>query len=226
MTRIETQVAIIGAGPAGLMLSHLLLQYGIHSVVVELRSREHCETRIRAGVLEQGTVDLLRQTGLAARLDREGMVHRGIRIGFQDRLHRIPLSDLASGRAITVYGQHEVVRDLIAARLADAGEVLFDCENVSVRDLEGPHPTVHFDRDGQSVTLAADFIAGCDGFHGVCRSSVPDAAWQIVERTFPFAWLGVLAQAAPTSDELVYMSHERGFALFSMRSPHVTRLYL
>lgn len=226
MMRMETQVAIVGAGPAGLMLSHLLHQYGIDSVVVELRSREHCETRIRAGVLEQGTVDLLRASGLATRLDREGMVHRAIRVGFQGRLHRIPLSELTQGRAITVYGQHEVVKDLIAARLAAAGQTLFDCENVSLRGLEGPHPAVHFDREGHSIAVKADFIAGCDGFHGVSRPSAPPSAWHSFERHFPFAWLGVLAQAAPSSDELVYMSHERGFALFSMRSPRITRLYL
>ncbi|HEX3985858.1 MAG TPA: 4-hydroxybenzoate 3-monooxygenase [Acidobacteriaceae bacterium] len=226
MTLMETQVAIVGAGPAGLMLSHLLHQYGIHSAVVECRSREHCETRIRAGVLEQGTVDLLRRTGLAARLDREGMVHRGIRIGFGHRLHPIPLSDLTQDRAITVYGQHEVVKDMIAARVADGGEVIFDCANVSLRDCNGPHPTVCFDHGGESFALQANFIAGCDGFHGVCRSSIPEAVLQTFERHFPFAWLGVLAQAAPSSDELVYMSHQQGFALFSMRSPQVTRLYL
>lgn len=226
MTRIETQVAIVGAGPAGLMLAHMLHHSGIHSVIVELRSREHCENRIRAGVLEQGTVDLLRETGLAERLDREGMVHHGIRLAFDRRLFRIPLSALADGRAIAVYGQHELVRDMIACRLATSGELYFECSDVVVGNFEGPCPSVHCNYHGEPIELAADFIAGCDGFHGVCRAAIPDEAMQTFERTFPFAWLGVLAQVAPSSDELVYAHHERGFALFSMRSPQITRLYL
>ncbi|MGA7349699.1 MAG: 4-hydroxybenzoate 3-monooxygenase [Acidobacteriaceae bacterium] len=226
MTRIETQVAIVGAGPAGLMLAHLLHRSGIHSVIVELRSREHCEHRIRAGVLEQRTVDLLRATGLGARLDREGMVHHGIRLAFDRRLFRIPLSSLAQGRAITVYGQHELVKDMIAWRLATAGDLYFECADVTVHNLKGLHPSVHFDHQRKRIELAADYIAGCDGFHGVCRASIPAQAIETFEKSFPFAWLGVLAQAAPSSDELVYAHHERGFALFSMRSQQVTRLYL
>ena len=224
--RIATQVAIVGAGPAGLLLSHLLHRAGIHSVVVELRSRRHCEQRIRAGVLEQGTVDLLRGVGLASRLDREGMLHHGIRIGFEGRIHRIPLSARAGGRAITVYGQHELVKDIIAQRLADGGSIFFDAANVSVHDCESSSPSVRFEHDGRAIELTAHFIAGCDGFHGICRAAIPSHKLQIFEREYPFAWLGVLAEAPPSSEELVYMHHSHGFALFSMRSPQLTRLYL
>lgn len=226
MSRITTQVAIVGAGPSGLMLSHLLHLQGIHSVIVELRSRDYCENRIRAGVLEQGTVDLLRQSGAGARLAREGLVHHGIEIGFNRRRHRVPMSDLTGGKCVTVYGQHEVVKDLIAQRLLDGGDILFDCSEVTVDNCEGPLPTVRFARAGQAHEIVADYIAGCDGFHGICRGSVPEGYLQVFERTYPFGWLGVLADAAPSSDELVYMHHDRGFALFSMRSQRVTRLYL
>jgi p-hydroxybenzoate 3-monooxygenase len=226
MSRIQTQVAIVGAGPAGLMLSHLLHQLGIHSVVVEIRSREHCEQRVRAGVLEHGSVDLLRRSGVASRLDRDAMFHHGIHIGFNRRRHFIPLAELTGGKCVTIYGQQEVVKDLIAQRLADRGDVRFDCSNVTVHDPETPKPSVHFHHAGESSELAADFIAGCDGFHGVCRPSIPAGVLQVFEKTFPFGWLGILAQAPPTSEELVYMHHERGFALFSMRSHELTRLYL
>jgi len=226
MSGIKTQVAIIGAGPAGLALSHLLHLAGIHSIVVEVRSRDYCEQRIRAGVLEHCTVDLLRSAGLADRLDREGMLHHGIRIGFEGRIHRIPISELAQGRAITVYGQHELVKDMIARRLADRGTVYFDCSGVEVHNLDGPHPSVRFEQGGRSTEITADFIAGCDGFHGICRAAIPGHALRIYEREYPFAWLGILAEAPPSSEELVYMHHARGFALFSMRSPQITRLYL
>jgi p-hydroxybenzoate 3-monooxygenase len=226
MARIQTQVAIVGAGPAGLMLSHLLHLYGIHSILVEARSREHCENRIRAGVLEQGTVDLLRSAGVAARLDREGLIHHGIEIGFRERRHRIAMSDLTGGRCITVYGQHEVVKDLIARRLADGGDLRFDCAAVTVHDLHSAQPSVRFEHAGAAHEIAADYIAGCDGFHGVCRPSAPESVFQTFEKVYPFGWLGILVEAAPSSEELVYMHHERGFALFSMRSPKVTRLYL
>jgi p-hydroxybenzoate 3-monooxygenase len=226
MSRIGTQVAIVGAGPSGLMLSHLLHLQGIHSVIVELRSRDYCENRIRAGVLEQGTVDLLRQSGVGARLGREGLVHHGIEIGFNRRRHRIPLSELTGGKCVTVYGQHEVVKDLIAQRLSDGGDILFDCSEVRVDNCEGPAPSVRFARAGQAQEIVADYIAGCDGFHGICRGSAPAGYLQVFERTYPFGWLGVLAGAAPSADELVYMHHDRGFALFSMRSQSVTRLYL
>jgi p-hydroxybenzoate 3-monooxygenase len=208
------------------MLSHLLHLRGIHSVIVELRSREYCESRIRAGVLEQGTVDLLRRTGVGARLDREALIHHGFEISFDRRRHRIPISDLTGGKCVTVYGQHEVVKDLIARRLNDGGSIFFDCANTSVRSLEGPLPSVRFDHAGQTTELVADFIAGCDGFHGICREAAPLGHFQAFERTCAFGWLGILAEAAPSSEELVYAHHERGFALFSMRSPKLTRLYL
>jgi p-hydroxybenzoate 3-monooxygenase len=226
MSRLETQVAIVGAGPAGLMLSHLLHLHGIHSVLVELRSREHCEGRIRAGVLEQGTVDLLRRTGLGARLDREALVHRGIEISFDRRRHRIPISDLTGGKCVTVYGQHEVVKDLIARRLSDGGSILFDCAHTSIHEIDSSRPSVRVDHGGQPHEITADFIAGCDGFHGVCREAAPSGHFQSFERVFPFGWLGILADAAPSSEELVYAHHARGFALFSMRSQRLTRLYL
>ena len=226
MPKLETQIAIVGAGPSGLMLSHLLHLHGIHSVVVEDRAREYCETRIRAGVLEQGSVDLLRRSGVADRLEKEAMFHRGIEIGFNRRRHRIPMYDLTQGKCVTVYGQHEVVKDLIARRIADGGDIYFDSSAVSIHSIEGPHPLVRFEHAGRSYELAAEYIAGCDGFHGVCRPSIPPGILQCFERIYPFGWLGMLAEAAPSSDELIYMHHDRGFALFSMRSPQLTRLYL
>jgi len=226
VTRIETQVAIVGAGPAGLMLSHLLHLEGIHSVVLEIRSRDYCETRQRAGVLEQGTVDLLRRTGLGRRLDREGLTHHGIEIGFNRSRHRIAFDRLTGGKCVTVYGQHEVVKDLIAQRLSDGGDLRFDCSDVSIHGFEGTHPEVRIQYGSQDFEIAAEFIAGCDGFHGICRPSVPGGVLECFERVYPFGWLGILADAAPSSEELVYMHHDRGFALFSMRSPKLTRLYL
>lgn len=225
MGRSQTQVAIVGAGPAGLMLSHLLHLNGIGSVVLEARSRKHCEERIRAGVLEYCTVEMLRNAGVASRLDREGMQHDGIEIGLNGRLHRIPFREL-TGKNITVYGQHEVVRDLIARRLADGGEIRFECGKVSLHNIDSPHPAVRCTRESEEDEIDCDIIAGCDGFHGVCRPSIPDPILTCYDRTYPFAWLGILAEAPPVRDELVYMHHERGFALYSMRSPSITRLYL
>jgi p-hydroxybenzoate 3-monooxygenase len=224
--RVRTQVAIIGAGPAGLLLSHLLHRAGVDTVVLERRSRRHVEERIRAGVLEQGTVDLLNEAGVGERMRREGLVHHGLELLFGGRRHRVPLSELADGRAITVYGQHEVVKDLIAARLAAGGELAFEAEVASLHDLDGTTPRVRFRQGGEDRELACDFVAGCDGFHGVCRDAIPAGALQVFERTYPFAWLGILAEAPPASDELIYASHERGFALLSMRSPTISRLYL
>src|SRR5579863_1619855 len=226
MARFETQIGIVGAGPAGLMLSHLLHLNGIDSIVLEVRSRRHCEERIRAGVLEQGTVDLLRQSGLGARVDREGLRHEGIEIGLNRQRRRIDFAALTGGKAVTVYGQHEVVKDLIARRITDRGEIRFDCSNVSVHGMESSRPLVKFISEGQEHEIACDFIAGCDGFHGICRPAIPSAALQIFERAYSFAWLGILAQAPPSREELLYMHHERGFALYSMRSPQITRLYL
>ncbi len=223
---MRTQVGIVGAGPAGLLLSHLLHLQGVESVIVEGRSREYVEQRVRAGVLEQGAVDLLVQSGVGERLRREGLQHQGIELRFGGRGHRIDLAQLTGGRAITVYGQQEVVKDLIGARLGAGGEIVFEASEVSVHALESTRPRIRFRRDGAEAELACDVIAGCDGFHGICRPSVPVGVLSAFERTYPFAWLGILAQAAPSHEELIYAYHERGFALFSMRSPTVTRLYL
>jgi p-hydroxybenzoate 3-monooxygenase len=223
---VRTQVGIVGAGPAGLTLAQLLRAEGIESVVLEVRSRDHVEHRIRAGVLEQGTVDALAGAGAGERLQREGIVHHGIGLQFGGERYRVPLSDLTGGAAIVIYGQTEIVKDLIRLRLG-AGEPLhFEVSDVAVHDIESARPRITFVHDGRSQGLECDLIAGCDGFHGVCRDAVPDGALTLHERDWPFAWLGILAEAEPASEELIYAHHERGFALQSMRSPTVTRLYL
>jgi p-hydroxybenzoate 3-monooxygenase len=222
----RTQVAIVGAGPAGLLLARLLALQGVESVVLERRDREYVERRLRAGVLEQGTADLLRAAGVGERMDREGLVHHGVYLQFDGVRHRIPLGELTGGRAITVYGQHEVVKDLIAARLADGGEIRFDAEVRELRGLDGDQPTVRYAWNGEERELRCDFVAGCDGFHGACRGSIPAGALTLFERAYPFAWLGILARTPPSLDELIYAHHERGFALHSMRSPELTRLYV
>jgi p-hydroxybenzoate 3-monooxygenase len=226
MTRSRTQVGIVGAGPAGLLLGHLLHLQGIDSVILERSEREHVIERVRAGVLEQGTVDLMRQIGAGDRLDREGLRHEGLYLSFRGERHHVNMAALAGGRAITVYGQNEVVRDLIELRQATGRPILFGAAHVSVHDLDSAQPIIRYQFDGQDVELACDFVAGCDGFRGVCRQSMPSSLLRIYERTYPFAWLGILAQAAPSCDELVYSLHDNGFALFSMRSPAITRLYL
>jgi p-hydroxybenzoate 3-monooxygenase len=223
---VRTQVAIIGAGPAGLLLAHLLRRAGIESVVVEIRSREYTEHRVRAGVLEQGTVDVLTENGVGARLKREGLVHHGVELRFAGAGHRIDLTELTGGRAITVYGQQEVVKDLVAARAAADAPLYFEASDVRVAGFDTDRPRVTFRHEGREHALDCDFIAGCDGFHGICRESIPAGALAFHERAYPFAWLGILAAAAPSRDELAYANHERGFALFSMRSSEVTRLYL
>jgi p-hydroxybenzoate 3-monooxygenase len=222
--RIRTQVGIVGAGPAGLALSQLLHREGIHSAVVEARSRMHCEQRVRAGVLEQGTVDLLTEMGVGDRMKREGLIHDGVEIRFHGKGHRIDFKEL-TGRSITIYAQQEVVKDLIAARLAAGAEISFEAEGVSVHDFDSKEPGIRFQHNGEPSEILCDFIAGCDGFHGVCRPTVAGAL-TVYERVFPFAWLGILAAAPPSSEELIYCYHERGFALHSMRTPEITRLYL
>ncbi|MFG1969681.1 4-hydroxybenzoate 3-monooxygenase [Nonomuraea fuscirosea] len=218
---MRTQVGIIGAGPAGLLLSHLLHLRGISSVVLEKRSRDYVERRVRAGVLEQGTVDTLVAAGVGERMLREGLPHHGIELRYGGQGHRIAFDKLVPGRAITVYGQQEVVKDLIAARLAAGGDVRFEVEDVAVHGLESePYVTFGGER------LDCDVIAGCDGFHGVSRPSIPEGVLSVFEREYPFAWLGILARVAPSSDELIYARNERGFALHSMRSPTVSRFYL
>jgi p-hydroxybenzoate 3-monooxygenase len=225
MSVIRTQVGIIGAGPAGLLLGHLLHLNRIDSIVLEHRSRDHVIDRVRAGVLEQGTVDLLIAMGVGAGLGREGLRHAGLFISFRGQRHHVDLADLTGGKAITVYGQNAVVRDLIDARIAAARPLHFEVDNVSVGAVQSSRPVISFRNGGADQEIECDFIAGCDGFHGVCRPSIPEGGLTIYERAYPFAWLGILAEAAPSSDELVYTYHERGFALFSMRSPAITRLY-
>jgi p-hydroxybenzoate 3-monooxygenase len=219
---METQVGIVGAGPAGLVLARLLELRGISSVVLEARTREYVEGRVRAGVLEQRTVDCLTEAGVADRLHREGMVHEGIELRFGGKGHRIDLSGLTGGKTITVYGQQEVVKDLIAARIESGGALLFEVSDVSV---DSDRPVVRFTHDGAEEELTCDVIAGCDGFHGVCREAIAEHL-TVYEHTYPFAWLGILARTKPSSEELIYANHERGFALHSMRSPEVTRSYL
>jgi p-hydroxybenzoate 3-monooxygenase len=208
------------------MLSHLLHRAGIESVVVENRSRQYVQERVRAGVLEQGTVDLMNETGVGERLGREGLIHRGLELRFGRRGHRIDLYGLTGGKAITVYGQNRVVEDLTDARLAAGGRIFFAAEDVSVRGLDSAAPAIRFRADGEAVDLQCDFIAGCDGFHGVCRPSIPAGVLTEFDRVYPFAWLGILAAVEPSAEELIYSRHERGFALHSMRSPELTRLYL
>jgi p-hydroxybenzoate 3-monooxygenase len=221
----RTQVGIVGAGPAGLVLGQLLHLKGIESVVLEARDREYVENRVRAGVLEQGTVGLLKEMGVGERMERQGLLHQGVELRFAGQGHRIDFDDL-TGHAITVYGQQEVVKDLIAARVGFGGPLLFEVDDVRPEEIETESPLLRYRHEGEEHTLCCDVIAGCDGFHGVCRPAVPDGVLTIHEREWPFAWLGILAEAEPSSEELIYAHHERGFALHSMRSPTVTRLYL
>jgi p-hydroxybenzoate 3-monooxygenase len=223
---MRTQVGIVGAGPAGLLLSHLLHLEGIDSVVIETRSRQEIEATIRAGVLEQGTVDLLAQSGVGARMKREGFVHEGIYLRFGGRSHRIHFPELTGGRAIMVYAQHEVIKDLVAARLEAGGKLLFEVKDSAVYDLDSRAPKVRFHHAGKIEELECDFIAGCDGFHGVTRPSIPSRLRSEFTRVYPFGWFGILVEAPPSTDELIYAHHERGFALVSTRSPQIQRLYL
>ncbi len=223
---MRTQVGIVGAGPAGLMLSHLLHLRGIESVVIDKRSRQDIEETIRAGVLEQGTVDLMTETGVGARLKQEGFVHHGIYLRFGGRSHRINMYELTGGRAVTVYAQHEVLKDLIKARLDAGGQLLFGVDDVSVEDVTTDAPKIRFSSDGARQELDCDFVAGCDGSQTICRFLIPDGEIRTdYFRQYPFAWFGILAHAPPSSDELIYAHHERGFALVSTRSPDVQRLY-
>ncbi len=223
---MKTQVAIIGAGPAGLLLGQILARHKIDAVILERKDRAYVEARLRAGVLEQGTVALLHEAGVGGRLAREGLVHKGFEIALEGRRHHIDLAGLTAGKSVTVYGQTEVVKDLIKARL-DAGlPMLFEADNVALHGIEGPNPCVTFTHDGQNHTLDCDFIMGCDGFHGIARQSIPASMLKIFERVYPFAWLGLLAEATPVAHELIYARHERGFALYSMRSPTISRHYI
>jgi p-hydroxybenzoate 3-monooxygenase len=222
MTR--TQVGIIGAGPAGLLLSHLLHLSGIESIVLEARSRDYVENRIRAGVLEHVVAQLLIDTGVGARMQEDGLPHEGVILRFGERDHRIDFRAL-TGKHVVVYSQHRLVRDLIAARLAAGGTILFEADAVSLHDIDTAQPRIRYRQDGTEHEIACDVIAGCDGFHGISRKAI-EPHLRLFERDYPFGWLGILADAVPSSAELVYASHDRGFALLSMRSPTVSRLYL
>ena len=222
---MRTQVGIIGAGPAGLLLSHLLHLAGIESVVLEAKNRHYVEHRVRAGLLEQSSVDLINESGLGARMQRESLVHDGINLCFGGKLHRIDMYAL-TGRRVSIYGQQECVKDMIAVRLAAGGAILFEAEAYALEGIDTDAPVIHFKHDGLDTTLACDFIAGCDGFHGIARDTIPQNILHNYDRTYPFAWLGMLAEAPPSADELIYCHHPSGFALFTMRSPTVSRLYL
>jgi p-hydroxybenzoate 3-monooxygenase len=222
----RTQVGIVGAGPAGLVLALLLRRLGIESVVVEVRSRAYCEQRVRAGVLEQGTVDLLDANGAGERMRRQGLVHGGITLRFAGRSHHIDFPDL-TGKTITVYGQHEVVKDLIALQLADGAPLHFDVGDVALDDVDSDRPTIRYrDATGTPHAIACDAVAGCDGFHGMARDAIPRGALTAYERVYPFAWLGILSESPPVAHELIYTHHARGFALFSQRSPAIQRMYV
>lgn len=220
---MRTQVGIVGAGPAGLLLSQMLGLQGIESVVLEQRGRGYVESRVRAGVLEHGTVQTLRECGVAGRLDEEGLVHEGLNLRFRERTFRLDLQELV-GRCVTVYGQQEVVKDLIAARLAAGGDIRFDIALAALRGLDDERPRITFVQDGEQAELDCDFVVGADGFHGISRAQVPGRADS--DRAYPYAWLGILAAAPPSCPEVIYARHSRGFALHSMRSPSVTRLYI
>jgi p-hydroxybenzoate 3-monooxygenase len=222
----RTQVAIVGAGPAGLLLSHLLHQVGVRSVVLESRSRAYVEQRVRAGVLEDGTRQILLRAGLGERMERQGLVHEGVNFAFEGSLLHFDFPALTGGHTIIVYGQQEVVKDLIRARSEADGEVWFEAEAVRIEDVESRPRVVYRTPDGSEDVLEADFVAGCDGSHGISRAALPDSLRRVHQRAYPFAWLGILAEAPPASHELIYVNHPRGFALFSMRSPRLSRNYI
>ena len=225
MTR-KTKVGIVGAGPSGLFLAHILRLEGIDSVVVENRARQYVEERVRAGVLEQGTIDMLIETGVGERLKREGLIHHGFELRFNGEGHRIDMHKLTGGRCIAVYGQSEVVRDLADAHHAAGGEIHYEAGNVAIEGFDTNAPSIRYSHDGVTHKIACDFIAGCDGFHGICRPAIPSRILKFYDKVYPFGWLGILSDAVPSAEELIYANHPRGFALHSMRSASLTRLYL
>jgi p-hydroxybenzoate 3-monooxygenase len=226
MRKLRTQVGIVGAGPAGLVLGELLARAGIDTVIVERHDRRAIEERIRAGVIEHWAAALLDELGLGARMRREGLVHHGIELRFEGRGHRIDFPSLTGGKGVVVYGQHEVVKDVVAARLSADRPLMFEVSDTRVEGLDTDHPTIRFVHEGEETELSCDFVAGCDGFHGVCRPAIPAGVLTAYERVYPFGWLGILAEAPPSSEELIYAWSERGFALASMRSPTISRLYV
>jgi p-hydroxybenzoate 3-monooxygenase len=226
MKNIKTQVGIIGAGPAGLTLANWLRKQGISSVIIEHRSRAYSESRVRAGLLEQNTVDILDNLGLAERLKKEGKEHHGVNLSFDGERIRVPFGELTGGRNITIYGQQEVVKDLTDAWLAGGGQLFFEAPATKIENYETDHPTIHFEYEGEAMTIECDFVAACDGFHGLGRKTMPKGSYNEFTVTYPFSWLGILANVAPSSEELIYAYHERGFALSSSRSEKVSRLYV
>ena len=226
MKKIKTQVGIIGAGPAGLVLAHWLKKHGISSVILELRSREYVEGRVRAGLLEQNTVDIIRDLGLAERLNKEGIEHDGVYLSFDSERIHIPFAELTGGRKITIYGQQEVVKDLTDAWLNAGEQLYFEAGATKIEDFNTDSPKIHFEHLGEDGLLECDFVAACDGFHGIGRKTLPSQSYQAYDITYPFSWLGILANVAPSTDELIYAYHENGFALHSLRSETVSRLYL
>ena len=223
---MKTQVAIIGAGPAGLMLGHLLHRAGIDSLIVESRSRKYIEERVRAGVLEQGTVDALLESGVGDRLQRIGLQHDHIDLRFAGEPHRLNIRELSGGRSVWVYAQHEIIKDLVQARLAYDAPLCFEADNVSIHDIDTEQPSIRFTRQQIEQVVECDFVAGCDGFHGTSRQMIPASVLKVYDREYPFAWLGVLAEAPPATNEVIYAHHARGFALQSMRGPDISRLYV
>jgi p-hydroxybenzoate 3-monooxygenase len=222
---MRTQVGIIGAGPAGLMLARLLHLQGISSIIIENRSRDYIENRIRAGLIEHWAADFLVELGVGSRMKREGLLHWGINIGINGALHHLDFKALVDKR-VTIYGQQEVVKDLVMQRLADGGPLLFEVDNVSVHDVTSKQPTIRFTHDGKAQQIECDFIAGCDGFHGICRPSMPESVLKVFDRDYPFGWLGILAESPPPDHELIYSYTDSGFALYTMRSETISRLYL
>ena len=226
MKKLKTQVGIIGAGPAGLTLAHWLRKHGIHSIILENRSREYVEGRVRAGLLEQNTVDIIKDLGLADRLLKEGQEHHGVYFSFDGQRIRVPFGELTGGRNITIYGQQKVVRDLTSAWLESGGELYFEAPAVGIRDFHTDKPIIDFEYQGEQGIIECDFVAACDGFHGIGRKTLPENSYNTFTRTYPFSWLGILAHVAPSTDELIYSYHERGFALHSLRSHKISRLYI
>jgi p-hydroxybenzoate 3-monooxygenase len=222
---MRTQVGIIGAGPAGLMLARLLRLQGIDSIIIENRNRQYIENRIRAGLVEHWAADLLVELGVGERMQREGLLHWGTNIGINGELHHLDFKSLV-GKRITIYGQQEVVKDMVARRLSDGGDLLFEVGDVSVHDLTSNSPTIRFTHDGKARTIECDFIAGCDGYHGICRPSFPEGVLSVFERDYPFGWLGILSESPPPDHDLIYSYTDEGFALYTMRSPTLARLYL